>query len=183
LTVADSRNPRSPKHPSDADKAKGRASVERAMALRDVMSHAVEVEKEVRKSSAPPGAGGAGRTVMLTLSLGLLAFTVFAYTTKPEFIFGADPTKVPEVRRDANLRFTMYLLSLRVESFRDSSKRLPDDLSVIVGAPKGVAYARISDSLFELRARDGAKEIVFRSDEPANRFLGESPKILAGRGQ
>lgn len=153
------------------------------MALRDVMSHAVEVEKGVRKVTGPPGASAVGRTVMLALSLGLLAFTAFAYVSKPEFIFGADPSNVPEVRRDANLRFTMYLLSRRVESYKNSSRRLPDDLSPIVGAPKGVSYARLSDEVFELRARDGTKEIVYRSDEPADRFLGQSPKILSGRGQ
>lgn len=120
---------------------------------------------------------------MLVLSLMLLAFTVYAYASRPEIIFGADPKKVPDVRRDANLRFTMYLVSRRVESFKNTSHKLPDDLGFLGGAPRGVAYARLSDSVFELRARDGAKEIVFRSDEPADRFLGEVPKILSGRGQ
>ena len=171
---------RQPKN-SDAAKAKGRASVERAMALRDVMSHAVEVEKEVRKPSAPPGESGGQRT-LLVLSLVLLGFTAYAYVSKPEFIFGADPSRVSEVRRDANVRFTMYLLSRRVEAHKKKSNRYPDDLSAIIGAPQGVTYARLSDDVFELRAKEGTKEIVFRSDEAAARFLGQSPKVLSGRG-
>lgn len=153
------------------------------MALRDVMSHAVEVEREVRRASRPPSESRVGRMMMLTFSVALLAFTVFAYATKPEFLFGADPNRVPEVRRDANIRFTMYLLSRRVESYKKASHRYPDDLSAIAGAPKGVSYTRLSDDVFELRARDGSKDVVFRSDEPADRFLGQSPKILSGRGQ
>jgi len=162
---------------------KSPGSVERQKALLDVMSHAVEVEKEVRRASGPPRQSGAGRTAMMALSMVLLAFTIFAYASKPEFIFGADPNNMPEVRRDANVRFTLYLLSRRVESYKNASHRLPDDLSPIAGAPKGVAYARLSDAVFELRAKEGAKEVVFRSDEPADRFLGQSPKILSGRSQ
>lgn len=179
--MADSQAPRPPKVQSDAEMAKGRASVERAMALRDVMSHAVEVEKEVRKASASPNASGVPQ-VLLVLSLGLLAFTIFVYVSKPEFIFGADPNKVSEVRRDANVRFTMYLLSRRVEAIKAASQRYPDDLSAIAGAPKGISYARLTDDVFELRATDGTKQIVYRSDERADRFLGQSPQVLLGRG-
>jgi hypothetical protein len=162
-------------------KSSGRASVDRAMALRDVMAQAVETEKEFRKSSVPKSSGGRG--AMLTMSLGLLVFTLFAYLAKPEFIFGANPNNVPAVRRDANVRFTIYLLSRRVESYKNAANKYPDDLSPIAGAPSNVKYARLSDTIFELRASDGSKEIVFRSDEPADRFLGKSPSVLSGRGQ
>ncbi len=155
------------------------------MALRDVMSHAVEVEKEVRKAAGPPRESTVARSAAATVSVVLLAFTVFAYVSKAEFIFGADPNNVPEARRDANVRFTVYLLSRKVESFKttDASRKYPDDLAAIAGAPKGVSYAKLSEDVFELRAMDGGKEIVFRSNEPAGRFLGESAKILSGRGQ
>ncbi|HEX7939167.1 MAG TPA: hypothetical protein VF483_09270 [Gemmatimonadaceae bacterium] len=181
--MPDSRPPRGGKSKGDADKTKGRASVERAMALRDVMSHAVEVEKDLRKASGPRNESGAGRGVMLALSMCLLAFTVYAYAAKPEFVFGADPNNVSEVRRDANLRFTMFLLSRRVETIKNRTHRLPDNLATIPGAPKGVTYARLTDSVFELRGKENGKDVVFRSDESAEQFLGQSPKILSGRGQ
>src|SRR5262245_42772849 len=100
------------------EKGKSRASVERAMALRDVMNAAVETEKEFRKKSGPPSKSG-GRGVMYTFSFALMAFTLFAYMARPEFIFGANPNNTPEVRRDANVRFTLYLVSRRVESFKN----------------------------------------------------------------
>ena len=162
--------------------AKGRASVERAMALRDVMSHAVESEKESRKSSGPPKESRGGRVFMMILSLGLAAFTAFAYSTRPEFIFGANPNNVPEIRRDANVRFTMYLLSRRVESYKKQQQRYPDDLTAVTKLPpKGVEYSRLSNDVFELRAKDGAKLLVFRSDEPTDKFLGSVPRTLQGR--
>jgi hypothetical protein len=177
--VAD--NPKGP----PGDKGKSRASVERAMALRDVMSHAVAVEKEVRKAGGPPRESRVGKAILMTLSVAIIGFTGFAYLSKPEFIFGADPNNVPEVRRDANVRFTMYLLSRRVESFKksDASRKYPNDLSVILGAPKSITYSKLTDDVFELRAKEGDKEIVFRSDEPVDRFLGQSPRVLSGRGQ
>jgi hypothetical protein len=178
--MADSKPPKKPSA-ADAAKAKGRASVERAMALRDVMSHAVEVEKEVRKSSGPPKASSF-RGVLLVLSFMMLAFTGYAYAAKPEFIFGANPNNVSEVRRDANVRFTMYLLSRRVESYKKTANRLPNSLAEISGAPAGVTYSRLSDTVFELRAKEGLKDVVLRSDEPASRFLGQVPKVLSGRG-
>jgi len=153
------------------------------MALRDVMSHAVEVEKDLRKSSRPRNDAGSGRGVMLALSLCLLAFTVYAYAAKPEFLFGANPNNVSEVRRDANVRMTLYLLSRSVESYKKREHRLPNDLSPILGAPKSVKYARLTDSVFELRASEGTRDVVFRSDESADRFLGNVPKVLSGRGQ
>jgi hypothetical protein len=165
----------------DKNRSTGRASVDRAMALRDVMAHAVDAEKEFRKSSVPKASSGRG--AMLTLSFGLIAFTLFAYMAKPEFIFGANPNNVPEVRRDANVRFTIFLLSRKLETYKNASKQYPADLSPIAGAPANVKYARLSETTFELRASDGSKEIVFRSDEPLDRFLGQSPKILSGRGQ
>jgi hypothetical protein len=177
-------NTPSPKGPP-GDKGKSRGSVERAMALRDVLKGAVELEKEVRKASGPPRESRLGKNILMALSVGIMAFTGFAYVSRPEFIFGADPTNVSEVRRDANVRFTMYLLSRRVESFKatDASRKYPESLSAIVGAPKGVSYAKLTEDLFELRAKDGEKEIVFRSNEPAERFLGQAPKILSGRSQ
>jgi hypothetical protein len=178
--VANNQPPR--KSTNKADAAKGRASVERAMALRDVMSHAVEADKESRKSSGPPKESGGSRVFMLVLSIGLAAFTVFAYSTRPEFIFGANPNNVTEVRRDANVRFTLYLLSRRVESYKKQQQKYPDDLlSVTKTPPKGVEYARLSNDVFELRAKDGANLLVFRSDEPADKFLGQVPKTLQGR--
>ena len=106
------------------------------------------------------------------------------FVARPEFIWGAKRNVVPEVRRDANARFTLYLLSRRVESFRKTNGRYPTDLSAVQGLPLvSVRYALLSEQLYELRARDGDHELVFRSDQPVDQFLGQSPAVVAGRGR
>jgi len=177
--MADKLPPRPSRGPGD--KPKGRASVEKAMALRDAMSAAVDAEKEFRKASKPKPQSGAGRGVMLAFSFALMAFTLFAYMSRPEFIFGADPNNVPEVRKDANVRMTLFLLSREVEDFKKKQQKYPDDLKAIPGAPAGVRYALLTDTVFELRYLEGTKEVVFRSDAPVNEFLRDAPKILSGR--
>lgn len=178
-----------PKRPSQFDKGPpgkktGRASVERAEALRDVMSHAVEVEKDLRKKSGPPGGGGTRRAIAIFLSVPALAFCVYSFIARPEFIWGANRNSMTEVRRDANARFTLYLLSRRLESYKKTNGRYPTVLSdVLQGLPAdSVRYALVSEQVFELRAPDGNKELVFRSDQPVDQFLGRSPTIVSGRG-
>ena len=178
---------RPPKHGPTGkpeDPGAGRPSVERAMALRDVMTHAVEVEKETHKTSGPPSESGAGRVVAFILCVPLLAFTIYAYVARPEFIWGPNPKTMPALRRDANLRFTMYLLARRIESYHATAHVYPEDLSALDGVmPGGITYARVSDDVFELRAMEGSSEVVFRSDEPAQRFLGKTPAVIAGRSR
>lgn len=172
--------------PSKPDKPdpSGRPSVERAAALRDVMAHAVVVEKETRKSSGPPGTSGARRAVALAFSIPALILSIYSYVARPEAIWGPNPSNVTPVRRDANVRFTLYLLSRNIETFRKKTGSYPSDLSGLGSVTAStVKYARLSDSVFELRAPNGASELVFRSDEPVARFLGTSPTVVAGRGR
>lgn len=176
--MADSHSPG--KSPA---KKTGRASVERAEALRDVMAHAVEVEKETRKTSVTPRSRSR-RAVVIALSVPLLAFSVYSFVARPEFIWGAKRSSMTPVRRDANARFAMYLLSRRIETYKKTNGRYPTDLSAVPGLPlASVRYTLVTDQLYELRAPDGDRELVFRSDQPVDQFLGRSPTIVAGRGQ
>ena len=176
-------NPPRPPTPGRPEKG-GRPSVERAEALRDVMAHAVEVEKVTRRSSGPPGDSGARRVVALAFAMLLLGFTIYTYLARPEFIWGPNVTAVSDVRRDANLRFTMFLLARRIEAYRAASHAYPADLLAVTSAPPaGVTYVRVSDNVFELKATEGNREVTFRSDEPTDRFLGQTPSVVAGRGR
>lgn len=180
--MADDKPPRGSKQaPPKAPETGGRPSVERALALRDVMAHAVEVEKEVHKSDAPPGRSPAARVTMLAFSIIGLAFSVYSYVARPEFIWGPQEKSIPEVRRDANLRFTLYLLGQRIRAYRRTNGTLPASLADVGESPRGITYAIVSDTVFELRAMDGAREVVFRSDVRPDEFLGDTKRHIVGR--
>lgn len=157
----------------------GRPSVERAKALRDVMTHAVEVEKETRKSSGPPKAGP-GRKIAIALSVPGLLFSLFSVIVRPEFIWGPKATNVPAAERDANLRFTMFLLGQRIRSFRHANGRLPATLATLGETPPGISYSILSDTVFQLTGDDGGKVLVLRSDAPVAEFLGDAARRLRG---
>ena len=151
------------------------------MVLRDVMTHAVEVEKETRKVSGPPGASRGGRIAALVVGVPALAFCVYSLVARPEFIWGPNPEAVAPARKDANLRFTMFLLAQRIRSYRQTNRVLPSSLAAVGENPPGITYSVLSDTVFELSASADGKAVVFRSDEPAARFLGDAPKLLQGR--
>lgn len=145
------------------------------------MDHAVEVEKETRKSSVPLGSRSR-RTAALVIGIPALAFCVYSLVQRPEFIWGPNPNSVAPARKDANLRFTMFLLAQRIRSYRKAGGALPSSLAAVGENPPGITYAVLSDTVFELRAAEDGKAVVLRSDEPAAQFLGEAPKVIQGRG-
>ena len=170
-----------PRHPSQAGKGPEkpvRASVERAEALRDVMSHAVEVEKEVRKKTELRQ--GPGRTIAVAISVPALLFCAFSFIVRPEFIWGPKVAAMAPAERDANIRFTMFLLGQRIRSFRAAHGQLPASLEAVGERPSGIAYAVVSDTVFQLTADDAGKPLVLRSDAPTAEFLGDAARRLRG---
>jgi hypothetical protein len=151
--------------------------MERALALRDVMDHAVRVQREI---TAPRPIRGrlAGRIGALLVCVPLLGFSAYSYVVRPEFIWGQALETSP-VQRDAGLRFGMYLLAQRIESYRAQTGHYPESLEAVDGAPDGMRYRLISESAFELRS-DNDSAVVLRSTEPVDAFLGNSPQVIQG---
>ena len=155
------------------------ADVERALALRDVMDHAVRVQREItdpqrmRPSRTRPIWAG----ILCALAIG---FGIYSWVARPEFIWGPAARQESPARREATLRFSMYLLARRLESYRAAAGGYPTSLSALNGGTEGITLHIVSDSVFELRATDNGRPIVFRSNEPASVFLGASPAILTG---
>ncbi len=61
-------------------------------------------------------------------------------------------------------RFTLYLIVQTLELYRDSTGTLPTELEVLNVNEEGVQYA-VSGNAYELRAKVGEREIVYRSGE------------------
>lgn len=153
--------------------------MERALALRDVMDHAVRVQREI-SGAKRIGPSRAPMIWALLVCVPLLAFSAYSYLARPAFIWGA-PAALPPERMDANVRVALFMLAQRIEAFRAEAGHFPVALGDIGEAVEGVRYSVLSDAVFELRAEaTGGAAVVFRSDQPVDAFLGNSIVVIQG---
>lgn len=155
--------------------------VERALALRDVMDHAVKVHQEdARKPSRRRSNGRLA--LMLALCVPLLAFSVWSYVTRPAFIWGADDVLSP-AERENHQRLALFFLAQRIEAARRQIGHYPVTLGEIGEASTTVSYRLLDDSTFTLRATSGASELLLNSRQPLDQFLGNNIRVLRPAGR
>lgn len=142
------------------------------------MDHAVKVHKETTKPTRLND--GRGRAIGMTLvMIPMIAFALYSWIARPEFIWGPAVKPIPPARQEANIRFSMFLLAQRIETYRHDEGSYPTSLSAVGDSLEGVVYVR-ADSVYELRAVENGKAIVFRPDRSVDDFLGASPLIIQG---
>jgi hypothetical protein len=152
--------------------------VELALAVRDVMHHAVKVHREI--TEAKPFRTSRVRTVLLAIVMvPLLALCAYSWFARPVLIWGV-ATRISPVRLEANARVTMVLLAQRLDGHRDADGNYPKSLALIGEQSTGVGYRLLSDSVFELRSNGGGRELVLRSNDRRDAFLGNSLEVIAG---
>ena len=143
------------------------------------MDHAVRAHRDFIE--ARPWAKSRARLIWTSLlCIPLIALCLYSWVARPEFIWGPSARSVTPQRRDANLRFAMFLLAQRVASFRKTGGSFPASLAAMGETMPGVSLRVLSDSIFELRATENGNSIVYRSDESPSVFLGDAPKSISG---
>lgn len=167
--------------PSGTPPPVGPDDVAKQLALRDVMEYAVRVTRETVE--AKPMKSWRSRPIVLTAVASLsVVLCTYTFLGRPEWIYGPDPVRLEPVRRDAYLRYALYLTSQRVAEYRSRRGALPASLAEAGPAWAGITYRVISDSVFELRvAPDSGIAIVFRSDQSLPDFLGASLPLIRPR--
>ena len=153
--------------------ARPSGAVDRAMALRDVMDHAVRAER-ANKRPQVVRRGRGGQVFAVVACTALLTFSAWSFIARPAFIWGA-PTTLPVAQEGAHARVALFMLGERLRAFRAQAGYYPAALTEIGEQSAGIHYRRLADSLFELRAMlADSSAIVYLSNQPADAFLGNS---------
>jgi hypothetical protein len=153
------------------------SDLEKAEAIRDVLQHAATMAQEVAlaKEMKSWPVRPITMAVLATLSLALCTYT---FLGQPDWAFGPDPADVAPLRRDAHLKFAMFLAAQRVEGYRAQTGALPGTLADVGEEWAGVEY-EAADTTFVLRANGaGGEPIVLQSNADLKAFLGNSRRQL-----
>ena len=158
--------------PDDMKKALAEA---RELAVRDEAERLAKSREEVPKTKEA--------RLLPYMFIVVVAFGLYALAAQPTWLITPPPP--PESPRivEASLRVAMWQQALHVERYRDEKGRLPVDLGQ-AGAPNmaGVSYHQIGEESYLITGSNGNADLVLRSEEPFEDFLGESMKTLANRG-
>ena len=155
--------------------------VEKQLALRDVMEHAVRETRAV--ATARPMQSYRTRPIFLAVvAVATSLSCALVFILRPDSVFGPDPAAVSAAQREAHMRFAMYLTTQRVLEYREFYRRLPPSLEAMGENWEGISYRAVNDSVFELRAPgDSGKALVLRSDQRLDPFLGTSLNMIRRR--
>jgi hypothetical protein len=156
-------------------------SVERATALRDVMDHAVRVQREVTQAT-PLRRSRAPRLFAVGVCMALIGMSVYSVIARPEFIWGRS-SRQPDAATQASLRLGLYVLSQRIETFRTEHSRYPVALDEVDEGARGVHYALLGDSVYVLRAVSGVDTALFRSDDAPGTLLAPGTGVSQSDGR
>lgn len=79
------------------------------------------------------------------------------------------------------MRMAMFLFGMRVDKHKAASGAYPESLAELGDSVRGISYARLSDSTFELRGTAAHRDIVFRNDMRSAEFLGNTRELIQSR--
>jgi hypothetical protein len=158
--------------PDDIKKALAEA---RELAVRDEAERLAKSREDVPKAKE-------ARLLPFAFIIAV-AFGLYALAAQPTWL--VTPPPPPESPRivEASLRVAMWQQALHIERYRDEEGRLPVDLGQ-ARAPTmdGVSYHQVGENSYLITGSNGATDLVLRSEESFQDFLGESIKTLANRG-
>ncbi len=107
------------------------------------------------------------------LVLPLLAILCLAVWIAPSLMLPRAPVPTVEML-DHGARMTLYLTSLQVRQFHDSTRRLPATLIEAGADTAGIGYTRSTDSVFELSTKVQGTSLTYRSTQPDSVLLGNA---------
>lgn len=152
-------------------------------ALLEARESAIQDEAERRANYRDDGRGPKKSHILPFMFIASVGFGLYALASQPTWLVTPPPPPESPVIVEASLRVAMWQEALYVERFRSEEGRLPVDLAQ-AGAPDvdGISYTRVGEDSYLIIGSNGDVDLVLRSDEPFDDFVGESLKTIASRG-
>jgi hypothetical protein len=157
--------------------AYGAEEAEKQAAILDVMNYAVRITRAVQMAKQMESYKSRP-FLLFVISVPLLITALYAYSAKPDWVFGPSPVRLEPARSQAYTKFSVYLAAQRIEAYRAARGVLPGSLGELDEQWPGMTYTPISATVFELSARGATGAIVYQSDQPVRAFLGTSATYL-----
>jgi len=152
-------------------------------ALLEARESAIQDSAKRRAISVRESRGSKKSRLLPFAFIASVALGLYALAAQPTWLVTPPPPPESPVIVEASLRVAMWQEALYVERFRSEEGRLPVDLAQ-AGAPDvdGISYTRVGEDSYQISGSNGDVDLVLRSDEPFDDFLGESLKTIASRG-
>jgi len=147
--------------------------------LRDVMEHAVEVEREMAREAAPRRTGTGGKVLVASCAL-LLLFSAWSIVFRPAIIWGPDIEAPTPAEAEPNTRFAMFIVAQRLLEYHRKHGVYPASLADVGVIDSTFAYTA-ADTVFELRAVVGAGPLVFRPGDDLDAILAPVADAIRGK--
>lgn len=152
-------------------------------ALLEAKEILVRDEAERESNSKDDGTETRKSRLLPFLFIATVAFGAYLLVATPAWLITPPPPpESPEIV-EASLRVAMWQQALHVERYHEQEGKLPADLPQ-AGAPvvHGVSYHQVSEDSYLITGNNEDTDLVLRSEESFDDFLGESLKTIANRG-
>lgn len=108
---------------------------------------------------------------------------LYLLVVRPAWFVTPPPPPDPPAIAAASVRLTLAREANRVEQFQADSGRLPASMAEAGSTVSGIAYERLNDSGYVLRAVGGSGTVSLSSRDSLPLFLGNSLRLIMARGQ
>lgn len=129
-----------------------------------------EFMEEKRREKAEE-AGRQARRRRSPLAVPLLLALCLAVWVAPSLMLPRTPVPTVEML-EQGARMTLYLTSLQVREYQDSTQQLPARLVDAGADSTGIEYTRRTNSEFELATKVQGSSLIYRSTQPDSVLLG-----------
>lgn len=149
--------------PSDRERVEARESY-----VDEIMRREAE-EVAARPSPTRPRSWVPVLVPLLVILAGLLGWNIHRAVRELEVF-------TPEEEHAAEL-FTIYLVQQAIESYRDSTGSLPQNLAVLGAEDEGVNYV-VNDTAYALRINESSAPISYRSGQDVSPFEAAYERLM-----
>lgn len=108
------------------------------------------------------------------LAVSMLLLNAYLWMGNPHWLEYRTPKQPPLDYYEGSWRIAVYMQRQRVEEFRAKRGLLPVAATQAGPPVKGVKYRTLGKNVYELRAGNYVKQIVYRSTDSLSVFLGRS---------